>query len=239
MAFSVSCPSCGAILKSPAPIPAGKKVKCPKCGTAFEAPAEASEEETAVRARADDLPPPRRGQAEQDEEEAPARRRREDAEDAEDAEDDPREERSVRKPKKRGMGVGMMIGVVAAGGLLLFVACAGCAGLSYFAYVTFGRSPIIGTWEPTGANPLGLKATFTFDADGKGRVSIGPIQVHFKYRMNGNVLEMESEGLVQNPFGIVNNRPARFNVQFHNNNEMTLTNLDGIGRPERFRRVGN
>src|SRR5947209_17271821 len=38
MAFSVTCPKCRAVLKTAAPVQAGKKVKCPKCGAAFEAP---------------------------------------------------------------------------------------------------------------------------------------------------------------------------------------------------------
>lgn len=37
---SLTCPSCGSILKTKDPVPPGKKVKCPKCGTVFAAPPE-------------------------------------------------------------------------------------------------------------------------------------------------------------------------------------------------------
>ena len=35
MAFTVSCPQCGAVLKPVKPLTPGQKVKCPKCGTGF------------------------------------------------------------------------------------------------------------------------------------------------------------------------------------------------------------
>jgi len=35
MAFTFSCPHCGATLKTPVAVPAGKKVQCPKCKNAF------------------------------------------------------------------------------------------------------------------------------------------------------------------------------------------------------------
>ena len=35
MSYSTNCPHCKAVLKSPTPIPEGKKVKCPKCKQMF------------------------------------------------------------------------------------------------------------------------------------------------------------------------------------------------------------
>lgn len=39
-AFKITCPDCGATLKSAGPMPPGKKVKCPKCGMGFAVPDE-------------------------------------------------------------------------------------------------------------------------------------------------------------------------------------------------------
>ncbi len=49
-ANKVTCPDCGAILKSSTPMPPGKKVKCPKCGTGFEVPEEEEVPKPAARA---------------------------------------------------------------------------------------------------------------------------------------------------------------------------------------------
>ena len=34
-AMTFACPGCGAVLKSPIAVAAGKNIKCPQCGTAF------------------------------------------------------------------------------------------------------------------------------------------------------------------------------------------------------------
>jgi hypothetical protein len=40
----VSCPECGAVLKSSKPVTPGKKIRCPKCGESFTAPSEEVQE---------------------------------------------------------------------------------------------------------------------------------------------------------------------------------------------------
>ncbi len=43
MSHSIQCVHCQAVLKSPVPVPAGKKVKCPKCNESFATPGAAPE----------------------------------------------------------------------------------------------------------------------------------------------------------------------------------------------------
>ena len=81
-AVSFSCPKCGKTLKSPQPIPAGKKIKCPACTTIFAMPAQ---EEELVAAKAQ-----RSAVAARDDEEEEARPRRKAARDDEDEEERPR-----------------------------------------------------------------------------------------------------------------------------------------------------
>ena len=40
----VTCPECGAVLKSSKGVTPGKKIRCPKCGESFRAPEEAVQE---------------------------------------------------------------------------------------------------------------------------------------------------------------------------------------------------
>jgi hypothetical protein len=260
MAFSVSCPLCRAILKSANPIPAGKKVKCPKCATAFEAPA--MEDATAVstlpmpasaaasKNLGDDVPEidvpaeddetPAR--LENDDDSEPRRKRDSRDENSREEDDEPQDEeprRGKRKKQKSGKGMFMLLGGFAGAGLLLFVGCAGCAGLGFLIYY-LAKSPIVGTWEQTGNNLFNLKIRYTFDRDGRGRVNLPNIQVNFKYRFDNNVLEIEPEERVANgPFGAIN-QVERFNVAF-NGEEMTWNRIGaapafGVNQ-QRFRRV--
>ena len=62
MSYSIRCDHCKAILKSPTPVPAGKKIKCPKCKQLFttppDAPTKDDAQETSVAA-VRKQPPPR------------------------------------------------------------------------------------------------------------------------------------------------------------------------------------
>lgn len=48
MSYSIQCVHCKAVLKSPTPVPAGKKVKCPKCKEVFTTPAAAEKSTTTL-----------------------------------------------------------------------------------------------------------------------------------------------------------------------------------------------
>jgi type IV secretory pathway VirB10-like protein len=261
MAFSVTCPQCRAILKSAAPIPAGKKVKCPKCGVAFATPA--LEEGTAVSteplppstsaASADadlpelevapdeDAPPPPKKRRDEPEEDAEPRRRkreRDDDEDEADRGDEPRSRRKLKR-KKGGMGVGMLIGLLLGGGLLLFVGCVGCGGLGYWIYTLVNKSPIVGTWEHTN-NPFGLKVTNTFNSDGHGNTKVGNVLISYKYRLDGPNLTIEADQLAGGPILPKGLNPVeRYTVTFVGNDEMLLRSVNNpfmVGE-QRFRRV--
>src|SRR5437660_443743 len=126
MAFSVNCPHCGAILKSAAAVPAGKKVKCPKCSNTFATP---SLEEAGAVSTAP-LPPRTPGtEAEVPEADVPMLAVDEDPEEP-DEEDEPRrrkkdrdvveeddEPRGTRKPrrKKAGKSAGLIVGLIVGG----------------------------------------------------------------------------------------------------------------------------
>lgn len=236
MAFSLACPHCGAVLKSAAAVPAGKKVKCAKCGSAFEAPP--LEDATAVTtAAASPRTASRRGAPEPLADEPSARdddepRRR-------DRDDEDEESRPARKSKRKkgGMGVGMLIGVLLVGGIMLVVGCAGCGGLGYWVYSLSTKSPIVGTWEQLN-HPLGIKAVNTFESNGLGNVKLGNVMISYKYRLEGNQLTIEPDQVMGGVFKGIN-PVERYTVAF-NNNEMTLTPVNNqlfMAGQQRFRRI--
>src|SRR5882724_2271358 len=198
MAFSLTCPHCRAVLKSAAAVPAGKKVKCAKCGSTFEAPPleDAHAVTTAAASprlatRQPDGEPSADEPSARDDDEPRSKKRRDD----DDPDDEPRSARKPKRKKKGGMGVLMLVGGLLGGGVLLVIACGGCGGLGYWLYTIYGTSPIVGTWEQTN-HPFGIRPTITFQDDGRGNVKIQNIQASFKYKFNGNTLEMEPDQVV-------------------------------------------
>jgi hypothetical protein len=237
MAFSLACPHCGAVLKSAAPVPAGKRVKCAKCGSAFDAPP--LEDATAVTTTASPRAASRRSDAEPRADEPSARDDDEPRPRDRDRDDDDDESRPARKLKRKkgGMGVGMLIGLLLVGGVMLVVGCSGCGGLGYWIYYLSTKSPIVGTWEQLN-HPLGIKAVNTFESNGLGNVKLGNVMISYKYRLEGNQLTIEP---VQAMGGVLKgiNPVERYTVAF-NNNEMTLTPVNNqlfMAGQQRFRRI--
>lgn len=129
-----ACPKCKKVLKTAAPLPAGKKVKCPACSQIFPVPAEASAEQTAVQAGKPVAParpaaPPVQA----------AKRTRPDAEAAErasiaarkakaraavDDEDEEEEERPARRRKKKGGSKNRLVLILSGVGVLLLLVVA-------------------------------------------------------------------------------------------------------------------
>jgi predicted Zn finger-like uncharacterized protein len=117
----VPCPGCQTNLNLPDGA-AGKRVRCPKCQHVFrvpEADPAAAPVEAIVEA-ADPVPakpswptPPRRRPEEEEGEDRPRRRRRD---------EDDEEDRPARRDRERGGNTGLIIGLVAGGGVLLVVA---------------------------------------------------------------------------------------------------------------------
>lgn len=150
----LSCPKCGATLRPPSPLPAGKRARCPKCSEVFTvtAPEDADEEEsqssqqrinTASKARASRTRPDDDEEDDLDEDESEALPRRkisavedEDDEAEEEDEDRPRKKKKKRfKKKKSGANVGLILGII--GGSL-----AGVVGI--FLVVYFLIIPLFG-----------------------------------------------------------------------------------------------
>ena len=136
---SFACPKCKKVLKTSAPIPAGKNVKCPGCAHVFTLPAA----KTGIQANKpvaparkvpavtsdddDDLPKKRRRPDPDDEDDAPrqpARKAKPRVEDDDpDEEDDDRPARR-RKKKKAASNKGLFVILGGVGGLLLVLAIA-------------------------------------------------------------------------------------------------------------------
>lgn len=119
------CPECRTILKTAAPIPAGKKLKCPKCGIAFhpDDPAEpAPSTDIQLPGTAEPTIKKRPYRDEDDDDARPARRssRRRDHDD----DDDRRRPERTRKQAEGGSGVvialvaAVVLSVVGAGGMV-------------------------------------------------------------------------------------------------------------------------
>jgi hypothetical protein len=141
---------------------------------------------------------------------------------------------SKSRSKKAGMSKGTLIGVLLIGSLMLVVACGGFGGLGYWAYTIYGKSPIVGTWEATGAK---LTQRYTFQSDGLGHQKVANIQASFKYSFKEELLEMEPDGDIPEIKGV--NRVQRFRIVFEHN-EMVWTNIDNnpfLPHVQRFRRV--
>lgn len=146
---AIKCTNCGAVLKTQAEIPPGKKVKCPKCGTAFvvEVPAEADEPtkpaETegenpfaAMGGGEEEAPSPKKkGRAADeatepaaDEEETPRKKGRTRRDNAEEDEGDER----PKKKNKSNMVLYVILAVVAA----LFSCCVCSVGFGWYLTTT-------------------------------------------------------------------------------------------------------
>ena len=122
MAFSIKCTNCGATLKTPTMIPAGKKVTCPKCKKPFvvkdeEEPEEEEVEQEEAADEEDEAPKPKKPappakkeddeeeDESDDEEESPKKKpaKKDDGDDEEEAEDDeiaaglPKSKKSAKK----------------------------------------------------------------------------------------------------------------------------------------------
>ena len=236
MAFSLTCPKCHAILRSASQVAAGKKVRCPKCDTSFEAPP--LEEVTAVTA-APSSPAPRRegapaADAGDSDTDIPRKKRRNHEQD-----DEPRSTPSSGR-NKTGMGAAKLLGVLLVAGAMVAVAFCGCSGLGYWVYtLVYAPHPIVGTWEQTN-HPLGLKVINTFGRDGLGSTKMANVQISYKYRLDGNMLEVEPDQAVQLPFAKGIHAVERYTVDI-NGDDMVLTAIGNpflFGQPEqRFRRV--
>jgi hypothetical protein len=143
-----ACPKCGKVLKSPTPIPAGKKIKCPTCAAVFLMPEQAEDEMAAavsdkprrpgsvapVPNDEDDDEPrrrPRRAADDEDEDE-PRPRRRSRADEEDDYEDDrPRRKKAKAKGRRRAGGMGLLIGVAA---VVLLLVLGGGGTTVYFVW---------------------------------------------------------------------------------------------------------
>ena len=109
MAISLRCPKCDKRLKLATPPSAGEEIECPSCGRSFEPDIEEAESEPRSRNS--------KSNREDEDDESPSsrkssvKRRRDDDED-----DRPRRSRTKQKEKT---GKGLVIGLVAGGGVLL------------------------------------------------------------------------------------------------------------------------
>src|SRR5262245_44677972 len=130
-AHKVTCPSCAAVLKSAAPLQAGRLIKCPQCGVNFQV---SSPEVQAAPPRPAARPTP-----------APARRP---ARPVEDVEDGLPTRRKPAKPSKSGLY--LLIWSLIGGG---FVLCLAVGALLYIGY-TFWRAE-------TGPGPVGGQPMFS------------------------------------------------------------------------------
>jgi phage FluMu protein Com len=131
MPTTFACPECQRVLRTAAPLPAGKKIKCPKCGAVFAVPDEEERTATAIRSKNSPLPPRRRPvEDEEDLAEAPRPARRRPVDDdeelprsrmADDDADEDFEERPRRRKKKKAKSssVGLIVALAATAGVLL------------------------------------------------------------------------------------------------------------------------
>jgi hypothetical protein len=144
-----ACPKCGKVLKSPTPIPAGKKIKCPTCAAVFLMPEQDEDEMAAAVSDKprrpssaapvrkdedddDDLPPRRARQAaDDDDEDEPRPRRRSRAEEEDDDDDRPRRKKAKTKSRRRAGGMGLLIGVAA---VVLLLVLGGGGTTVYFVW---------------------------------------------------------------------------------------------------------
>jgi DNA-directed RNA polymerase subunit RPC12/RpoP len=176
-AVSFSCPECRKVLKSPAAIPAGKKIRCPGCSKVFAMP-ELEDQELAEAIQEKPRPPkpaPRRAREEEQPDEAPRRRTKvaappveeeelqeelPEADEREEEEERPRKKKRGKKQKRRsGALLWLLLGGMAAMLLLLV----GGAGVGAYFLWFFGINRGTGDEDPLAYIPPNASLIMGFD----------------------------------------------------------------------------
>jgi phage FluMu protein Com len=134
---NIKCTNCGAILKTQAPVPPGKKVKCPKCQEVFVVHAEEEEKKPAPEPEEEEVEEEKEEAADDDgeeEEETPKKK----SDDDEDGEDEDADEDVPKKAGKGGVKDGegkpkkksntMMYVLIGVGALFLCCCVPNCVG---------------------------------------------------------------------------------------------------------------
>jgi predicted Zn finger-like uncharacterized protein len=143
--ITLTCPACSATLRLAQEVPAGKKVKCPKCGVTFTPGEELIDEAVIAEESVEAVRPARRARDDDDYDDRPRRRRRDDYDD--DYDDRPRR----RKPATRRSPIATVLILLA----VIFLPIIALGGL-YGLYALMSRQDkSIQRKEPAAAAPGG------------------------------------------------------------------------------------
>jgi len=216
MANTVTCPKCATVLKSPGPVPPGKKIRCPKCGEAFTPPSRDPAEAETLQ-----IPPGGPPAA------AARSEPRENAFAGLGDEPAPRAKKGGQggdKAKRKSRGV--LIGIIVGGLLLLSCCCTPVAGTGvYFWFFGKGGSALVGTW----GTPA-LEYEFRSDGKMKLRNLINGGHFDLVYTVKGNVIEVKGDTVGENT---LNGQPyptRRFEFTL-SGDSLTLRELTGEPQP--------